>query len=300
MPNSANSGSSLAQNSPNQSASSQSRQSQHQLRSNLPETKEQALTLTSGNVKKLTAMKLFLAKHGYIAHDWVCSLRDLALVLFQLAVSAKSTTAADRIKAVALILEAFKMDSHVNRAADAVLNKLGDPLEQITNAASKITRQQEGFRECSGVVHTPAEYIAEQADITANAINEACTTLSQQADKIGIINNKNAAPTNNNINPLTYAAITAMQFLPSHSSFLARGWEFQCQIILDAAPGMPSDQGLTDLSEVNLLAKANTAYELMKVGKNDAPEGLRFIGARKLARGSIVLDLNSMEATIWL
>jgi hypothetical protein len=63
---------------------------------------------------------------------------------------------------------------------------------------------------------------------------------------------------------------------------------------------MPADQGLTDLSEVDLLAKANTAYKLMKVGKNDAPEGLRFVGARKLARGSIVLDLNSTEAVIWL
>jgi hypothetical protein len=108
----------------------------------------------------------------------VCSLCDLALVLFQLAVSAKSTTAADGIKAVALILEAFETDSHANRVADAVLNKLGDPLEQITNAASEIDRQQEGFRECSGAVHTAAEYIVEQADITSNAINEACTTLT--------------------------------------------------------------------------------------------------------------------------
>jgi hypothetical protein len=155
---------------------------------------------------------------------------DLALVLFQLAVSAKSTTAADGIKAVALILEAFETDSHANHLADAVLNKLGDPLEQITNAASKIDRQQEGFRECLGAVHTVAEYIAEQADITSNAINEACTTLSQQADNIGIIKDKNAAPTN--INPLTYAAIAAVQLSPSHSSLLARGWEFQRQIIL--------------------------------------------------------------------
>jgi hypothetical protein len=255
MPNPANSGSSSAPNSPDWSASSQSWQSQRQLRSNLPETKEQALALASGNVKKLTAAKLFLAKHGYIAHDWVCSLRDLALVLFQLAVSAKSTTAADGIKAVALILEAFETDSHANRVADVVLNKLWDPLDQITNATSEIDRQQEGFRECSGVIHAAEEYIAEQTDITSNAINEACTTLSQQADNIGIIKDKNAAPTN--INPLTYAAIAAAQFSPSHSSLLARGWEFQRQIILDAAPGMPVDQGLTDLTEVDLLAKAN-------------------------------------------
>jgi hypothetical protein len=139
--------------------------------------------------------------------------------------------------------------------ADVVLNKLLDPLDQITNTASEIDRQQEGFRECSGVIHAAAEYIAEQTDITSNSINEACTTLSQQVDNIGIIKDKNAAPTN--INPLTYAAIAAAQFSPSHSSLLARGWEFQCQIILDAAPGMPVDQGLTDLTEVDLLAKAN-------------------------------------------
>jgi len=271
-----------APNSPDRSASSQSRQSQRQLRSNLPETKEQALALASGNVKKLTAAKLFLAKHGYIAHDWVCSLRDLALVLFQLVVSAKSTTAADGIKAVALILEAFETDSHANRVADVVLNKLWGPLDQITNAASKIDRQQEGFRECSGVIHAAAEYIAEQTDITSNAINEACTTLSQQADNIGIIKDKNAAPTN--INPLTYAAIAAAQFSPSHSSLLACGQEFQRQIILDAALGMSVDQGLTDLTEVETRTSERTSSNTSAVCRLYGVASTRFLLSLFLSR----------------
>ena len=61
------------------------------------------------------------------------------------------------------------------------------------------------------------------------------------------------------------------------------------------APGMPSDQGLMELSEIDLLSKANMAYELMKVEKDNVPEGTHFTGAQKLSRGSIVLDLNSIE-----
>lgn len=206
--------------------------------------------------------------------------------------------AADGIKSVALILKAFKTDFHTSHVADAVLNKLHDLMVQITNAASEIDRQQEGFRECSGAIHAVAEYISEQADTATNAINEACTMVSRQVDNLGDIKDKFTMATNTN--PLSYAAIAALQLHPSHSSLLMHGQKLQCQIVLDATPGMPAYQGLADLTETDLLVKANTAYELMKVGKNDAPEGLCFVGARKLARGSVVLDLNSTEAASWL
>ncbi|KIM79465.1 hypothetical protein PILCRDRAFT_10302 [Piloderma croceum F 1598] len=299
MSQSVTSGGSSSRNSPEWSASSQSRQ--RQLRSNVPEIKDQALALASGNVKKLTSAKLFLLKHGYIPQEWECLLCDLALVLFQLAVTAKSTTAADGIKSVALILEALETDFHASHVADVVLNKLQNPIDQITNAASEVDRQQEGIRECSGAIHGAAEYITEQVDTAADAINEACTLVLKQVEDLGDIKDKlTVAATKASANPLSYAAIATSQLSPAHSSLLARGRELQWQIVLDAAPGMPADQGFSNLSEIDLLAKANTAFELMRVGKRNVPEGLRFVGTKKLARGSVVLDLNTMEVATWI
>ena len=63
---------------------------------------------------------------------------------------------------------------------------------------------------------------------------------------------------------------------------------------------MLDDQGLAKLTEVELVAKANTAFDLMDGEKDSAPAVFRFVGARKLPRGGVILDLNSIEAAAWL
>jgi hypothetical protein len=63
---------------------------------------------------------------------------------------------------------------------------------------------------------------------------------------------------------------------------------------------MPEGRGLTNLTEVELVVKANTACDLMDVEKEWAPEVLCFVGAKKLTRGGILFDLNSAEVALWL
>src|ERR1700692_723674 len=54
------------------------------------------------------------------------------------------------------------------------------------------------------------------------------------------------------------------------------------------------------LSELELIAKATLAFDAIEQGENTAPADLRFVGAKKLAAGTVILDLNSTEAANWI
>ena len=63
---------------------------------------------------------------------------------------------------------------------------------------------------------------------------------------------------------------------------------------------MPEDQGLTSLTETELVVKANTAFDLMDTETEQAPAVFRFVAAKKLARGGVLFNLNSVEAASWI
>jgi len=54
------------------------------------------------------------------------------------------------------------------------------------------------------------------------------------------------------------------------------------------------------LTELELVAKAKLAYDAIEQGDNAAPLDLRFVGAKNLAAGMVILDLNSTEAANWI
>jgi hypothetical protein len=61
-----------------------------------------------------------------------------------------------------------------------------------------------------------------------------------------------------------------------------------------------ANQGLDNLTPETLVIKANIALDLIKATHNSAPKDAKFMGAKQLAKGDILFDLNSGEAAAWL
>jgi hypothetical protein len=61
-----------------------------------------------------------------------------------------------------------------------------------------------------------------------------------------------------------------------------------------------TDNALENLTEKDLVVKANTTLNLMGIEATDKPPGIAFIGAKKLRNGNILYQLNSTDAGHWL
>jgi len=71
----------------------------------------------------------------------------------------------------------------------------------------------------------------------------------------------------------------------------------QRQVIIEKAPEATTN-GMADLTEKELVTKANLAIEMMD--SDDIPEGAIFVGVTKLRRGAALFQLNTKEAADWL
>jgi hypothetical protein len=76
---------------------------------------------------------------------------------------------------------------------------------------------------------------------------------------------------------------------------MARG----CHILIDKDPYAESST-LGDLTEEELVAKANEEINQMDEAAHKNDNAIRFIGAKKLSCRGIVLDLITREAAKWI
>jgi hypothetical protein len=272
-----------------------------------------------GPVCDLESARSFLEKKGYATPGENITAARFSTILSQIAALSTQATVRDLVRAVALTLETINENATVERVVEALKSSIGTSfgthLETLTNLSSKLSEEvdriggiSEDLEGCVGEFNNVGEYIGEQSKDAAERMHEMIDALQVDIDQIS----KSAAevPTRNTaqhptltptrIDPLSYAQITQRHLPATHASTLARSNERQRQILIESAPGMPEGQGLTNLTEVKLVVKANTACDLMNVEKERAPAVLRFIGAKKLARGGILFDLNSAEAASWL
>ena len=99
--------------------------------------------------------------------------------------------------------------------------------------------------------------------------------------------------------PITYAATAQGSTRPEVAEVLARGLNSDKQLLiyLDKSLAGPSP---IDLTEKDLVAKANTALELMRVPSNNKPSSIIFIAAMKMHNGNVIYQLNSTHAAVWL
>lgn len=280
----------------NRSSSSQPRSSRH----SIPTNKEDALHLASGNVNQLSKARSHLVSKGYLTQGDTISFFGLSLILFQIVADSKVPLLADNIKSVAFLLETLEVDSISDQIANSVNVKIKGTLDSLVSSAANLESCDEELGLSVSVISNVALQLAETTNESSSSINDTAGRLQNQIAKQ--LSSPVMAPQENpgiNPIPLTYAAATAQPHIPpSHTNAIVRHEVRLHQIIIQPAPD--SVDNFRPLSELELVSKATLAFEAIEKGEHNAPKDLQFVSAKKLAAGSIILDLNSVEAAVWL
>jgi hypothetical protein len=95
-----------------------------------------------------------------------------------------------------------------------------------------------------------------------------------------------------------YASVVKASVPPMHATAIAWGEIQKQKVRLVQAAGIEVD-GLAELTEKELVVKANVALDLMGLQAEDKPERTRFVGASKV-KGGAMYEMNSEEAAVWL
>ena len=238
----------------------------------------------------------YLAAGDYIVPDKPTDLHILAHVLLQLGATNKSPKPiTDGIRAVAFLIEDTHNQLTADRIAEAIKSQLGeqmegfnsdmeamrDAVEHVTDAAKTITRKMDEFKD--------------EFQETTEQLTQATQELTEKTTETTI-----AAPVLAQVQaPITYAAVAQQS---AHAEVIARGAVADKQILVQRNKNGTgsADNALPDLTEKELVTKANTALDPMGWEGLDKPRHTAFIAARKLRNGDILYQVNETMAAEWL
>lgn len=97
----------------------------------------------------------------------------------------------------------------------------------------------------------------------------------------------------------SYAAVAQRAVPLQHAVVMARQGTRDRQVLIDFTS--PKDKDASkDMSETELVAKANMAMGLLRAEGNEIPAEFTFISVRKLRHGGCLYEMSSMEAAQWL
>jgi hypothetical protein len=301
-------GGDAASNAPSSSQGNTSTQARL-LRRHSPTYKEEAIHMASGSVSQASKAKPHLVAKGYLSQGTEVTYLGLSLILFQIASNAKTPLLTDNIKAVAFLLEGLAFDIAADRIFRALDLKLENVLDLLTVSASKFEDlQQELAGNIDAFINT-GTHLMEGNDSARQSLVEVTEDLQLHVEKIANAPILSApASTSASVQPdtisnnplLTYAAAAQRPPPLAHATAVARYDERLRQIVILPDLESPESQGLHMLSELELTTKAKLALDAIQLQDNPAPDSTRFVGAKKLAAGTIILDLNSTEAANWL
>jgi hypothetical protein len=284
-----------------------------------PTTRQRSIPLTNKNSTKELANAegintdvwskeqavAFLQAKEYLVPGKQTDLLTLAHILFQF----RTTTGraprvmTDGIRAVAFLIAdaaAQQMAEEITVLVKAQLqDQLGDfntsvetmrdAVEHVEGAAVDITDKMDEFRDS---FHEISDRLAE----TTHELNQATQELTS---KIPESQTHNAVPGTVPqciTNPMSYAAITQQHIPMSVAAVVTRGETTDKQILIQKDPDA-ADNNLGTLTE--LVAKANTALDLMGIEASDCPAGASFVAAKKQRNGNVLYLLNTKEAAQW-
>ena len=231
------------------------------------------------------------------------------------------------IRAVALCLESIQPTMTAQLITTKMVEAMKDKMEKVTSRHLKtveetISKMEEHYQ--STVTNTKNEVTSQFTNCILQPINkkidEFTTLITDNTNKMSEFTTKITStlkalrntpapavamaaslqpPTHPTMAPVTYAA-TAQQFINSDQADIVVKAQIADKQILIFFDKELADSYSLDLTECDLVTKANTALELMDNNTPDKPGPVMFTAARKTCNGSILFQLNSTTAAAWL
>lgn len=250
------------------------------LKATRTELQEAAGVIT--DVRNVKDARKVLQGGQYIIPGTHVTTNILSTILLQLSVSTPKPALplVNAVRAVAFLLDEIAAERTAEAIADAVMAKLKVTLQEIRDATVDIESVTDGLRS--------------SAASNIEAFDGMREDLGELSDKVTQVNhelNDRATP---EAAPLPPTIVP-----PQHATAVTQGNTKSRQLYVQPTPNEEEDP-LKDLSEKELVAKANMALDLMGLAASDAPEGTTFVGARRLRTGAIQYQLNLEDAAEWL
>ena len=259
---------------------------------------------TSTDVQSRTQAINFLTSKEYLTAGNPITLQVLAHVLSQLGSAASKMPKAftDAITAVVVLVNDYAAQQVINDIVAAVtthlqehldsftsnVENMRDAVEHVTTAAKNITNKLSDFN----------DGFQESAEHLAQATQEL-TDKTGTAEKMATANNQANNAHSIDYYLKTYANATKQHVPTSHEAIIAKGEQTAKQILIQKDP-KSNDDTLGNLTEKELVAKANATLELMDTEPLEMPPGVVFVGAKKMRNGNILYQLNSHDAGTWI
>jgi hypothetical protein len=195
-----------------------------------------------------------------------------------------------------------------HRAEILLSRALSDPTEEATTVLDQLKDVTERYRAETEEAAEAARKFRTDMEGTMSIIAAALLKSKQTVDQATLLQTENArAPVHLPTFPLTqvntpddrtYATI--IRDAPPHASptLLARADARDRQILITTA----GSTSLSDMSEKELVAKANMTINLMGMASADRPdpEHDMFVSAQKLQRGDILYVIRTGQGAAWL
>jgi len=256
--------------------------------------------VTTSGIRDATTARQFLEVRGYCAKDQRIDVSLLATVALQLSLEKFNAQGAhDVLRALSFLLEIQYKNDLTKRIAESVLQKVDEGVKQIP----AVEALEAAATECGDAARKAKVALVEFKD----DCQDLSRKLSEAADEISLAIpaaveeansiERNSRPTGPSRN---YANAVAQPWTqgPIQRNMMTPQMRNQ-QILVDQAPGVTSN-GLQDMSEKELVSKANMALAMLAAEVEGVPEEGEFVGATKLQHGGILFRMNSEEGAEWI
>lgn len=202
----------------------------------------------------------------------------------------------DRIRAVVFLMK----EAYAQQLAEDITNIIKEKLEEQLEAyTSNIEIMRNTVEHIMGATKIIMGKLEEFTDGLQASTDQLAQAMHELMEKMTDAANQNPTPTPPMQNHNTYATILQQQPNSDQAEIVARTETTNKQLLIQKDKNS-TDNSLNDLSEKDLVVKANTALDLMGWKGSDKLHNTAFVVARKLRSGCILFHMNSQKAAAWL
>jgi len=267
-----------------------------------PKTRDEITKMSGMEVKDAESARAYLMHGAYMVEGAETGMDMLSTVALQPSQMQKlPKPAMEAFRALAFLIDdahqkqfGGMMTDLVEKSLDTMLGRAKSTMEEasdnLLSAAISATNTMDEFREeCQRLTADLKEATEEAAEMIGEI-------PGRRADER---REKSPAPMGEG----TYADRVRRNTAPPppiHAVVIARGEMQKRRVQLVKAAGLEGD-GMAELTEKQLVEKANVALDLMGLQAEDKPKGTRFVGVSKLnGAGGVMYEMDSEGAAEWL
>jgi TolA-binding protein len=172
--------------------------------------------------------------------------------------------------------------------ADATVQHIA---EEVTTAVkTHLQEQLESFNTNVEIMRDAVEHVTGTAKEITDKMNDFKDKFQETSKKLAqtsqdLVEKTQEAMTQDHITqnarPATYTTVTQQHILVAHLTVITRGETDDKQILIQKDTNAINNT-LENLTEKDLVAKANTALDIMGIEAADRPKDTKFVGVKKL------------------